>query len=96
MKVVRSLLSGEYQAVADRLDPDMAANISKDYLATMMDPVRKQHGGLKEVISHEPVTKGLPQRLRAFRVKVALSDGHELRFTITLDQQQRIAGMLMR
>lgn len=91
--VVEQLLAGQYEIVAKQFDSDIARELSPEKLAGVLDPVRSAHGPMKQIVAHTPLT-GLPPKMHAFDVTAELTDGHRLLFTITLDDQQHVSGLL--
>lgn len=94
--VIENLLAGHYDAVVKRFNDSMSAELSPAQLAAVIDPVRKAHGPMKELTRHAPLQGRLPANMHAFEVTTELTDGHKLLFTVTLDDQQRVSGLLMK
>jgi hypothetical protein len=93
--VISQLLEGQYDSVVRQFDPTLAANLPKNKVAQIIDPIRADHGVLKRVVEHEPIS-GLETGFTGFSVLVELTDGHRIQFWITLDAQKRVAGLLMK
>ena len=94
--IMQQLLGGKYEPIVKQFDPHMAANLTAPQLAAVLDPIRKQHGQLTRIVSHNRLTDGLPKTMTAFQILCELADKHHISFTITLDSKNRIAGLMMR
>ena len=90
------LLSGDYNGVYATFDATMARSLPSDRLASSLNPVRESHGEFTEVVYHEDITNNLDRGLHAFRVVVDTESGEQLTFTITVNEREEIAGLLMR
>ncbi|QNN24237.1 DUF3887 domain-containing protein [Planctomycetales bacterium ZRK34] len=93
-RFAQNLLNGKYDAVVKQFDTHMASNLPKAQLAAVMDPIRKQHGGYSQITGHDLKQK-LSGGMNVFNINVQFTSGHELHLTVTLDQNQRIAGLMM-
>ncbi|MBI1368979.1 MAG: DUF3887 domain-containing protein [Planctomycetes bacterium] len=93
---VQQLMNGDYDAVVKRFNAHMAANLTKSQLAAIIDPIRQQHGSFKALTRHAVESDNLPPEMHVFNVGVELNDGHALTLTITLDDKQRVTGLLMK
>lgn len=96
--IIQELLTGRYDDVVARFNSDMqATGLDRGALAAAVEPLRSQHGTMKQVTYHRPPTSGrVPANMTAYEIGVEMADGHPLLFTITLDAKQRISGLLMR
>jgi len=94
-KFTQQLLAGEYDTVVGRFNNHMKSNLPKEQLAAVMDPIRKEHGQFKQITSHK-LDRTIPPNMHVFKVGVELADDHVLDLTITVDQQNRIAGLMMK
>lgn len=94
-QIITQLLEGQYDHVIKQFDPTLAANLPREKIAQIIDPIRNDHGILKRVVEHEGMS-GLEAKLAGFSVLVEQTDGHRIQFWITLDRQKRIAGLLMK
>lgn len=90
----QNLLNGKYDAVVKQFDSHMASNLPKAQLAAVMDPIRKQNGDFAQITEHALKQK-LSGGMNVFDVNVQFTSGHELHLTVTLDDKQRIAGLMM-
>jgi hypothetical protein len=95
-QVVTQLLDGRYAEVVKLFNANMASELPPPELATVIDPVRKAHGAMKHILGHAPLKARLPENMHAFVVTTEMSDGHKVLFTITLDDKQRVSGLLMK
>jgi hypothetical protein len=96
-QIIQDLMGGNYDAVVTRFNSEMAATgLNRAQLAGAIDPIRKEHGGYSKLLHFRTPTGRLPSGMNAFEVGVELADRHQLLLTITLDAQQRIAGLLMK
>jgi hypothetical protein len=60
-----------------------------------MAPVQK-HGAFRGIVDHELLSGTLEPSLRGWRVVAEQTDGTRTEFCVTLDDQNRIAGLLMK
>lgn len=95
-KIVKHLLAGEYDPVMQRFDPTMAAALTRDQLAVVMDGTRARTGVLNKITDHQRIASGLPADHAAYQVYARTVNGNILMFTITLDAQDRIAGLFVK
>ena len=95
MRIIKDLFAGRYDAVTERFSTDYAANIDRSGLASAIEPIRNAHGGLKELADPTPATRDLGDGLTLYTVPIKLADGHRLTLMVTLDEQDRIHGLLM-
>jgi hypothetical protein len=95
-RTIRDLLDGNYSQVVDRFDPDMAAALTEQRLAVIMEPIRRKHGAFGRVLRYEPPIVELPAHLHAFNVTIETRTRDQLVFTITLDNARRIAGLYVK
>lgn len=93
---IRQLLDGDYTSVVRQFTPEMARRLPRGTLADILDPVRERKGGLEQVVRHENVTSGLDEGMHAFRVLVETTEGEQVNFTVTVTDDEEIAGLLMR
>ena len=95
IEVITHLLNGQYDPVVKQFDENMAQVLTRDGLAKAIDPFRQKHGTLSRLVSHMPVSDpAVPDSLHAFTVRVETEkDAGGLTFTVTLDDQKRIAGL---
>lgn len=97
-QVIRQLLTGQYDAVYSRFNDDMRNALPLRTLTEVMNPLRDKHGAFESIVRHSAPIVRLPEGLHAFRVTVATSKTTDepLVFTITLDDEKRIAGLYVR
>ncbi|MHC4994125.1 MAG: hypothetical protein ACYTGQ_03635 [Planctomycetota bacterium] len=92
--VIKQLMTGDYDPVMERLDDQFGQEMTRDYVARFMQGQRAKYGDFKAFTYHNYVTDtGLPSKYAAFDVGVETTSGKQLVFTITLDNQKRIAGL---
>jgi hypothetical protein len=96
VQIIMNLLDGDYQPVIQRFDATMAAVLSPDQLAKVMDPIRAAAGPFDTVLAAGPVRFGVPQNQTCYQVQVKTKRNQVLIFTITLDQARRISGLYVR
>jgi len=94
--VITNLLNGDYDRVRQQFDRNMSANLSRQQLAAAIEPLRTEHGDFKKVLYHRPVEGELPKNMHAWEVNVELGSGHQVLFTVTVDDKDRVAGLLMK
>jgi len=92
---IETLMAGEYAEVRERFDDDLKTALPVAALASVMDPIRDKHGEFESIVDRASPTVRLPAGLRAFRVTVATANEtvDPLIFTITVNDQQQIAGL---
>ncbi|MDH3584295.1 MAG: hypothetical protein OER86_08785 [Phycisphaerae bacterium] len=95
-QVIEQLLGGRYQSVVRRFDRTLASELPQADLAAVIDPIRFKHLGMKQILGHQAVPHTLGANTNVYEVAAEMSDGHRLVFTITLDQKQRITGLIMK
>jgi outer membrane biosynthesis protein TonB len=94
--IIKHLLAGEYDPVMQRFDPTMAAALTREQLAVVMDGTRARTGVLNKITDHQRIASGLPADHAAYQVYAKTANGNILMFTITLDAQDRIAGLFVK
>jgi len=94
--VIRDLLAGEYQQVYDRFTDEYKQALPVDMIAAAMDPIRKKHGAFQSIVEHAAPTRRLPPGLHGFMVTTETQSAGPLVFTITLNEQQRVASLYVR
>jgi hypothetical protein len=97
-QIIRQLLTGQYDAVYSRFNDDMRDALPLRTLTEVMNPLRDKHGAFDSIVRHSAPVVRLPEGLHAFRVTVATkkTTDEPLVFTITLDEEKRIAGLYVR
>ncbi len=95
-RIIRQLLDGEYDAVIERFNPEMASVLNRQRLAAAMDPLRRDHGPMRRVLQHARPPLELPRNLHAFVVTIETRTGEPLTFTITMNDQDQVAGLYMK
>ena len=93
IQVIDELLSGNYAAVLNKLDGDMARTLDRATLVRVMDPIRAKHGRLARILGYRTPDPAPESSKHAFEIQVATTEGDPLTFTITLDQRERVAGL---
>lgn len=92
---IETLMAGEYAEVRERFNDDLKTALPVTALASVMDPIRDKHGEFESIVDRASPSVRLPAGLHAFRVTVATANEtvDPLIFTITVNDQQQIAGL---
>jgi len=95
-KIIADVFAGKYDRISARFDKDMAAALPPERLAAALDPIRARAGGIKAVVDRRSAPVALPADLHAYNVTVQTENAGRLVFTITLDDQKRLAGLYVK
>ncbi len=96
VQIIMNLLDGAYEPVVQRFDATMAAVLSPDKLAEVMDQIRRTSGPFDTILATGRVRFGVPENQTCYQVQVRTKRDEVLVFTITLDQARRISGLFVR
>ncbi len=91
-QIIREAFAGEFGAIVERFDEDMAAALPRDRLAAALGPILRDAGPFQRVVARRTHPARLPEYLHAYNVIVQTADNPALTFTITLNTNKQIAG----
>ncbi len=94
-RIIDEVFDRRFDAVSDRFDDDMRAALPGDRLAAALGPILNRAGDMQRITDRRDAPVRLPPRLHAYEIDVATTHG-KLTFTITLDDQQRLAGLYVK
>lgn len=95
-KVIDDLLAGREQAVYQQFNSNLASYLTLDQLRKVMQPIRAKHGQAMRISEHQRLRIGVQPEHHAYQVMVETERDRPLLFTITIDEQDKIAGLFVK
>ncbi len=95
-KVIDDLLAGREQAVYEQFNNNLTSVLPLEMLQKVMEPIRIEHGRAMRITQHQRLRIGVRPEMHAYQVMVETEKGKPLLFTITIDEQDKIAGLYVK